>query len=131
MVSHALEWPTLTVQWLPDISRPEGKDYSVHKLLLGTHTADGETNYLQIADVQLPSDTARMDARPDEQGGYSNANECRIRISQKIVHEGEVNRLVRRTAGGERSEPEAGFAQASATGRVRRRRLNSAVHVGR
>lgn len=56
VMTHALEWPSLTVQWLPQVaryvsrdfmhishhcyvlSRPEGKDYSVHKLLLGTHT---------------------------------------------------------------------------------------------
>lgn len=38
VMTHALEWPSLTAQWLPDITRPEGKDYSVHRLLLGTHT---------------------------------------------------------------------------------------------
>lgn len=55
IVSHALEWPSLTVQWMPDLERPEGKDYFVQRLLLGTHT-DGEQNYLQIATVQLPKD---------------------------------------------------------------------------
>ena len=38
VMTHALEWPSLTAQWLPDVTRPEGKDYSVHRLLLGTHT---------------------------------------------------------------------------------------------
>lgn len=38
VMTHALEWPSLTAQWLPDITRPDGKDYSVHRLLLGTHT---------------------------------------------------------------------------------------------
>ncbi|KXS16906.1 retinoblastoma binding protein-like protein 4 variant [Gonapodya prolifera JEL478] len=92
IVTHALEWPTLTVQWLPDIVRPEGKPYNIHKLLLGTHTADGETNYLQVAEVQLPNDQATMDVDGVEVGGFSNLNECKIRIVQKIVHEGEVNR---------------------------------------
>lgn len=38
VMTHALEWPSLTAQWLPDVMRPEGKDYSIHRLLLGTHT---------------------------------------------------------------------------------------------
>lgn len=38
VMTHALEWPSLTVQWLPDKTTPEGKDYSIHKLILGTHT---------------------------------------------------------------------------------------------
>lgn len=38
VMTHALEWPSLTAQWLPDVSRPEGKDFSIHRLLLGTHT---------------------------------------------------------------------------------------------
>ncbi len=38
VMTHALEWPSLTAQWLPDVSKPEGKDYSVHRLILGTHT---------------------------------------------------------------------------------------------
>lgn len=31
VMTHALEWPSLTAQWLPDVTRPEGKDYSVHR----------------------------------------------------------------------------------------------------
>jgi hypothetical protein len=25
VMTHALEWPSLTAQWLPDVTRPEGK----------------------------------------------------------------------------------------------------------
>jgi hypothetical protein len=114
VVSHALEWPSLSVQWFPDLEKPEGKDYYVQRLLLGTHT-DGEQNYLQIATMQLPKDnyddfeneneegeekvirpTIEMDPRKydeekGEYGGYGRA-ECRISIVQKIPHDGEVNR---------------------------------------
>ena len=34
VMTHALEWPSLTAQWLPDVQRPEGKDYSVHRYSL-------------------------------------------------------------------------------------------------
>uniref|UniRef100_A0A667XNK9 Retinoblastoma binding protein 4 n=1 Tax=Myripristis murdjan TaxID=586833 RepID=A0A667XNK9_9TELE len=70
VMTHALEWPSLTAQWLPDVSRPEGKDYSVHRLVLGTHTSD-EQNHLVIASVQLPNDDAQFDAShyDSEKGG--------------------------------------------------------------
>ena len=35
VMTHALEWPSLTAQWLPDVSRPEGKDYTIHRIILG------------------------------------------------------------------------------------------------
>lgn len=72
VVTHALEWPSLTVQWLPDKSEPAGKDYSVQKLILGTHTSDNEQNYLMIAEVQLPLEDTETDARQydDERGEF-------------------------------------------------------------
>ena len=74
VMTHALEWPSLTAQWLPDVTRPEGKDYSLHRLILGTHTSD-EQNHLLIASVQLPNDNAQFDAShyDSEKGGkYTN-----------------------------------------------------------
>jgi len=51
--------------------RPEGKDYTVQRMLIGTHTSDNDQNYLQIAQVQLPSDSTPIDTRKfdDERGG--------------------------------------------------------------
>ncbi|KAK6121036.1 hypothetical protein DH2020_045226 [Rehmannia glutinosa] len=65
VITHALEWPSLTVEWLPDREEPPGKDYSVQKMILGTHTSEDERNYLMLAQVQ---------------------------IIQQINHDGEVNR---------------------------------------
>lgn len=50
--------------------RPEGKDFSIHRLVLGTHTSD-EQNHLVIASVQLPNDDAQFDAShyDSEKGG--------------------------------------------------------------
>jgi WD40 repeat protein len=100
VVTHALEWPSLTVQWFPDVERPPGKNYHIKRLLLGTHTSDEEQNYLQIAAVQLPNGETEVDAgqfneETGEFGGHvaSGAGQaCRISIVQKIPHEGEVNR---------------------------------------
>lgn len=70
VMTHALEWPSLTAQWLIDVTRPEGKDYSIHRLILGTHTSD-EQNHLLIASVQLPNEDAQFDAShyDSERGG--------------------------------------------------------------
>lgn len=40
---------------------PEGKEYSIHRLILGTHTSD-EQNHLLIASVQLPNEDAQFDS---------------------------------------------------------------------
>lgn len=95
VMTHALEWPSLTAQWLPDVTRPEGKDFSIHRLALGTQTWD-EQNHLVIASVQLPNDDAQFDAshydsEKCEFGGFGLVS-GKIEIEIKINHEGEVNR---------------------------------------
>ncbi|XP_066139843.1 chromatin assembly factor 1 p55 subunit isoform X1 [Euwallacea fornicatus] len=95
VMTHALEWPSLTAQWLPDVTRPEGKDHSLHRLILGTHTSD-EQNHLLIASVQLPNEDAQFDAshydnEKGEFGGFGSVS-GKIEIEIKINHEGEVNR---------------------------------------
>lgn len=54
VITHALEWPSLTVQWLPPSQLP-------HKLILGTHTSENEPNYLMLAQVNLPSQDPDID----------------------------------------------------------------------
>uniref|UniRef100_A0A914UT27 Histone-binding protein RBBP4 N-terminal domain-containing protein n=1 Tax=Plectus sambesii TaxID=2011161 RepID=A0A914UT27_9BILA len=94
-MTHALEWPSLTVQWLPDVQKHEGSDYTTHRLILGTHTSD-EQNHLVIAKLLLPSDDAQFDAsrydtEKGEFGGFGSIT-GKIDVEIKINHEGEVNR---------------------------------------
>mmetsp|Transcript_29966 Transcript_29966/g.41828 ORF Transcript_29966/g.41828 Transcript_29966/m.41828 type:complete len:439 (-) Transcript_29966:88-1404(-) len=104
VMTHALEWPSLTVQWLPDKVTPPDKDYSIQRLILGTHTSDNENNHLMIAEIRLPLEETEIDARtyanaPDgkdgseksEYGGYGGAS-GKFEIIQMINHNGEVNR---------------------------------------
>eukprot|EP00245_Coleochaete_scutata_P013461 TRINITY_DN5484_c0_g1_i1.p1 TRINITY_DN5484_c0_g1~~TRINITY_DN5484_c0_g1_i1.p1 ORF type:complete len:425 (+),score=83.86 TRINITY_DN5484_c0_g1_i1:128-1402(+) len=96
VITHALEWPSLTVQWFPEKTEPVGKDYSAQRLILGTHTSEGEQNYLMLAEVQLPLEDTETDARQYEDedreaGGFGVAN-GKVQIIQQINHEGEVNR---------------------------------------
>lgn len=96
VMTHSLEWPSLTVQWLPDYQKNIEKEVSYQKLLLGTHTSNSEPNYLLIADVVLPLPEAEIDARnyddqKNEVGGFGGVlNKIDIKI--RIIHEGEVNR---------------------------------------
>ncbi|KAG0498960.1 hypothetical protein HPP92_003651 [Vanilla planifolia] len=96
VITHALEWPSLTVQWLPDRDEPPGKDYSVQKMILGTHTSDNEPNYLMLAQVQLPLEDSENEARQydDERGeiGGFGCSSGKVQIIQQINHDGEVNR---------------------------------------
>lgn len=96
MVTHALEWPSLTVQWLPIKEENQAGGYSRQELILGTHTSEGEQNYLMRAEVQLPledteTDNRGYDEERGEVGGFGASN-GRITIKQQINHEGEVNR---------------------------------------
>lgn len=104
VLTHALEWPSLTVQWLPDKYSPADKDYTVQRLLLGTHTSENEPNHLMIAEVTLPKEDVEIDARAlgeawsgaqngreGELGGWGQVT-GKVEIVQKINHRGEVNR---------------------------------------
>lgn len=51
MLSHILEWPSLTVDWLPLLEASADSDYKTMKLLLGTFTGSSEPNYLMVAKV--------------------------------------------------------------------------------
>ncbi|RUS24245.1 retinoblastoma binding protein 7 [Jimgerdemannia flammicorona] len=97
VLTHALEWPSLTCQWFPDAEKSADKDYYTQRLLLGTHTNDEEPNFLQIATITLPNDNTDVDARKydestNEIGSYGGYNGARVTVMQKIPHDGEVNR---------------------------------------
>ena len=78
-MTHALEWPSLTVEWLPEREEPTGKGFAVQKMILGTQTSEDGPNYLMLAQVQLPLEDTENDARQydDEQpenGGFGCAS---------------------------------------------------------
>jgi histone-binding protein RBBP4 len=99
VMTNALEWPSLTVQWLPDVvTQPSGADYNVHKLMLGTHTAgENEQNHLMIAEVRLPTADNDNEVRFDESDANNSNSEFlatagKVETVVKINHQGEVHR---------------------------------------
>lgn len=85
VITHALMWPTLTVQWFPDMQTTATA--AIHRLLVGTHTSEGQQNYVQIMQVAQPLESESKQETPV----YGSA-ECKITTIQKIKHDGEVNR---------------------------------------
>ena len=51
MITHLLEWPSLTVEWLPIHESSEDSNFKIVKMLLGTFTGNTEPNYLLVAKV--------------------------------------------------------------------------------
>ncbi|KAF2871281.1 WD40-repeat-containing domain protein [Massariosphaeria phaeospora] len=97
MYGRALEWPTLTTQWLPDKKPVEGTDMSTHRMILGTHTSSQAQNYLQIAHIEIPDiiypNYAELNEERGEIGGHGNAKKpFEFKIVQKINHPSEVNK---------------------------------------
>ncbi|KAL0226423.1 hypothetical protein P9112_013747 [Eukaryota sp. TZLM1-RC] len=97
VLTHALDWPSLTVEWLNesenDVTDP---NYTLKRLVVGTHTSGNEPDYLRIAELRLPNknvelDIAQYETGPGEVGGYGVA-QSHVKIIQSIPHPGEVNR---------------------------------------
>lgn len=72
------------------------KNYSLQRLLIGTHTSDSEQNHLMIAEVRMPLDDAEYSSssKSDDVGSSSSygGTAGKIVITQQINHDGEVNR---------------------------------------
>ena len=82
-------------------SSQPSKPYDTHRLLLGTHTSGQAQDYLQIATVQIPKtsvpssdklDHSSYDDERGELGGHTLPPAPRVKIVQRINHDGEVNR---------------------------------------
>lgn len=110
VVTHSLEWPSLTAQWMPvSNNNASGKpssskattdndsnhSFTKHRMIIGTHTSD-EQNQLLIASVKIPQDNATFDgvkynSEIGEFGGYG-VGLGGLEIDVRINHDGEVNR---------------------------------------
>ncbi len=74
---------------MPDERKHPGKDFSTHRVILGTHTAEGEQNYLMLGEVRLPTEDADIDARKydderGESGGFGGVS-AKIEVSQSVI----------------------------------------------
>ncbi|KRX22889.1 putative histone-binding protein Caf1, partial [Trichinella nelsoni] len=95
LISHALEWPSLTVQWLPNAENTADGEFKVHRMILGTHTSD-EQNHLLIAAVKLPARDATYEelASGNQKAEFGTFSSIvgKFDVEMRINHAGEVNR---------------------------------------
>ncbi|KAH8584070.1 WD repeat [Cryptosporidium sp. chipmunk genotype I] len=101
MLSYTLEWPTLTIDWLPNSYKSADGSYSVHKIIYGTHTSDQEPNYLIIAEVHigdLEANDDLMNAESFAEYSYNpdntNMNIVQFEVKAKLNHPEEVNKAL-------------------------------------
>ncbi|PFH48393.1 hypothetical protein AMATHDRAFT_76747 [Amanita thiersii Skay4041] len=104
VITHAFDWPSLTIQWFPDREQSPNKPFTTHRLLLGTHTSGQAQDYLRIVTVQIPNrdgsggadklDRSNYDDERGELGGHTLPASAtpKIQVIQRINHDGEVNR---------------------------------------
>lgn len=66
IISHPIEWPSLTVQWVPQPpTHTSDSSFAVQKLVFGTHTSSGVPNFLMVADAHLPSKASEANINGD------------------------------------------------------------------
>ncbi|OMJ70737.1 hypothetical protein SteCoe_31213 [Stentor coeruleus] len=99
MITHVLEWPSLTVEWASTRECSPNSDYSFQTLLLGTNTGNTEQELLLQAKVKIPMEQSLisgkiyLDNTKDAGGiGLLSKTDNKIEITAKINHEKEVLR---------------------------------------
>lgn len=98
VMTHGLEWPSLTCQWLPTykslhdgqkVGAIGGTSFNVaeqHELLIGTHTT-GEQNYLMVATVNLPREDAVIDNRANAAAAAGDEAATATTVAQQAEEE--------------------------------------------
>ena len=98
LLTMAVEWPSLTISWLPDFEIENG--IATQKIIIGTHTTGTEQNYLLICKIKLPHQKEESTSSPDITNFYYSPNDIdnykkiskKIEVEYRINHQGEVNR---------------------------------------
>lgn len=94
VLTHSLEWPSLTVQWFNEIR--EEPEYNSYRLLMGTQTSQTEQNYVTVFELKLPTNTDKLeyDSFTGDFGAYGtfSGNIGRLVPIIKMKHEDDVNR---------------------------------------
>ena len=97
LLTMAVEWPSLTLSWLPDYEVSDG--IVTQKILIGTHTTGTEQNYLLICKIKFPeqkeasmgNDITNLYYNPQDIQNYKKIPK-KLEVEYRINHQGEVNR---------------------------------------
>ncbi|KAJ9105659.1 hypothetical protein QFC19_003431 [Naganishia cerealis] len=95
--SQALDFPSLSIAWLPDYTVSDNKNFITVKFLYGTNTSQHSQDYLKLGSLQLPSTLA-----PDFASFNPNAQSIPIPVGDSTTdfkavsswkHNGEINKI--------------------------------------
>ncbi|KAM0673020.1 hypothetical protein GVAV_003511 [Gurleya vavrai] len=84
LFTHALNWPSLSVQFYPSATRQDSS--TTQQLLLSTHTSGADQEFITIAQITLP------DTITDTSLEQIEAPQSRLKIIQEIPVQDEINR---------------------------------------
>lgn len=84
MYSYTLEWPSLSVQYFPDVNRDEKREKTFQRLLISTNTSNKDQEYIHIASIEYP-DTY------DEDLSEGCIGDMKLKFIQSIPVKKEVN----------------------------------------
>lgn len=99
IISHALDWPSLTFQWLPT-APVLFDDYAQHSCLITSNANEKDNSALLIANIKIPLEkeferqtrsNKKLD-KDDQSDNILRNNAPKVEIATKITHQGEVNR---------------------------------------
>ncbi|KAF1981407.1 WD40 repeat-like protein [Aulographum hederae CBS 113979] len=90
-------WPLLTAEFFPTVKHLPAENLVQHRMLLGTFTDGIQSNYLQVATMDVPAtktpDPSKYDEETGEIGGHGAAPKpLKWTSIQKINHPSEVNK---------------------------------------
>ncbi|CXI50779.1 chromatin assembly factor 1 P55 subunit, putative [Plasmodium berghei] len=93
---YRCEWPSLFVEWMPNVYKLN-QDYYSQDLILGTYSTE-KNNYILVLEVSLPSEELSQsnfyyDKICDFRHNSFNDTNNKFKIKKKIYHECEINKI--------------------------------------
>lgn len=89
--TYSLEWPSLTVDWLPGLETLDDKQQILTKFIVGTHTSGKAQDYVKLYSLKLPA-TLHPDSVVDHISSESYPKGCKFELLRQWEHPGEVNK---------------------------------------
>ncbi|XP_026190814.1 histone-binding protein MSI1 [Cyclospora cayetanensis] len=97
LLNIPLDWPSLTVEWLPGIVKCSGTSVVKQRLLVGTHTSGVEPDALVVMQVELPlgpfeeSQKNEYKERGDYEGFQFGLSSYKVKVLKRLPHPKESN----------------------------------------
>ncbi|CCE80045.1 Piso0_003142 [Millerozyma farinosa CBS 7064] len=96
--THAFDFPSLSLQWLPDYDVSDDKNSITVKFLFGTNTSQHSQDYLKLGSLKLPSTLAPNFSEFSKSDSIplptpSGPGQTNFKTVSTWKHNGEINRL--------------------------------------